>query len=243
MGAMGLTGTMGPIGLTGTMGAMGLTSFSALSPQEQGSVVNRMFQSESNRNAINELIRVGNTNLQTSVMWCADGELCSIPTSKRGFSFGNSTIGNATIRMVDNEFRIATGTNDTFGFGIFNGNIRTDGNAEIKGRLFPSYENVLYTDAPGNGIGGERQGNWNECKALCDSDSNCRGFNFSPMHWPNGRSFCYLKNSVVNKRNNASTHLFIKNAPITQQQQNTLSEIEAARELGARITGGTGPVY
>jgi hypothetical protein len=131
MGPRGLTGTMGPIGLTGTMGAMGLTSFSALSPQEQGSVVDRMFQSESNRNAINELIRVGNTNLQTSVMWCADGELCNIPTSKRGFSFGNSTIGNASIRMTDGEFRVATGTNNTFGFGIKNGNIRTEGDINI----------------------------------------------------------------------------------------------------------------
>jgi hypothetical protein len=46
-------------------------------------------------------------------------------------TLGNSTTGNATIRMADNEFRIATGTNDTFGVGIKDGNIRTEGDINM----------------------------------------------------------------------------------------------------------------
>lgn len=84
-GAPGTPGPQGPQGLQGPVGPpgpQGETNFTSLTDTEKGFVVNRLFSDQDNINAINALIKATNSELKSSVIWCADGELCQIPSGK-----------------------------------------------------------------------------------------------------------------------------------------------------------------
>ena len=85
IGLTGLTGTMGPIGLTGPMGTMG--------PLGPTGTMGPMGIIGDYKTLKSTLFTNPLTNATYgATLWCADGELCQVPTGIKGINMNNNWV-------------------------------------------------------------------------------------------------------------------------------------------------------
>ena len=78
------------------------TELGALKTELGSSLSNHALKSDLNNYALN-------SNLKTSTIWCADGEICNIPANKKGIQLGNYKIINE-----NNKLCVSDSTNATY---------------------------------------------------------------------------------------------------------------------------------
>lgn len=120
---MGSWNVMGPPG----------TPFGKLTDNEQNLFVSKALQN--NSEALNNIIQTANSNLRSSTMWCADGELCMVPTTYKDANGASKPITGISL----NKNWTLKGTGNDLAFSN-----TTTGNISLSGDII--HNNIKFSN-------------------------------------------------------------------------------------------------